>query len=250
MSELSAGSAPEVVVQVRGVRFSRAGRVVLEVPSLDVRRGEVLGVLGSNGAGKTTLLHVLGGLLSPAEGEVRLGGGAPVGSLAARRRVALVMQDGLLLDATVLANVTLGLRFRGIVRRAAESEARRWLDAFGVGHLAGRWARGLSGGEAQRVSLARAFTSRAELLLLDEPFASLDGPTRAALLGELASVLRSTRATAVLVTHEFAEVAALAHRVALLEQGRIRRIGSPEALFGEQARRVAVFPWWEVVARE
>ncbi len=249
MNEHSAGSAPEVVAEVRGVRFSRAGRVVLEIPLLDVRRGEVLGVLGSNGAGKTTLLHLLGGLLSPGEGEVRLVG-APAGRLAARRRAALVMQDGLLLDASVLANVTLGLRFRGVVRRAAESEARRWLDAFGVGHLAGRWARGLSGGEAQRVSLARAFTSRAELLLLDEPFASLDAPTRASLLGELASVLRSTRTTAVLVTHEFAEVAALAHRVALLEQGRIRRIGSPEALFGEEARRVALFPWWEVAARE
>jgi tungstate transport system ATP-binding protein len=201
-----------------------------------VRQGEVLAVLGPNGAGKSTLLNVLGLLERPAAGEVRFDGEpVPGRELELRRRMAAVFQEPLLLNRLVEANVGLGLALRGVPRAERRQRVRRWLARFGIEALAGRSARSLSGGEAQRVSLARAFALEPEVLLLDEPFSALDQPTRESLLDELAAVLTETGVTAVFVTHDRDEAARLADRVAVLAGGRLLQVGPTAEVFSSPA---------------
>jgi ABC-type Fe3+/spermidine/putrescine transport system ATPase subunit len=203
------------------------------VPALSVARGEVLAVIGPNGAGKSTLLRVMGLLEPPAAGEVRFRG-EPVtarGGLAVRRRMASVFQDPLLADASVADNVTLGLRFRGTEEARAAMLVSTWLARLSIAHLATRQARTLSGGEAQRTALARALVLEPELLLLDEPFSSLDQPTREALIDDLGRILREERVTTVLVTHDRAEAMALGDRVGVLMGGRLLQLDEAAQVF-------------------
>ena len=224
-------------LRLRGVEVRHGEQVALAVPELAVAAGEALTVAGPNGAGKSTLLQVAALLRRPDSGEVWIAGERVTRrrALALRRRIAMVFQDPLLFDRDVLANATSGLRFRGVGRREAERTAAAWLDRFGVAHLAARAARDLSGGEAQRVSLARAFAVAPELLLLDEPFAALDAPTRAALVPELAARLRDTRTAAVIVTHDLSEAVTLGDRLAVVLAGRIAQFGPPDAVLDRPA---------------
>jgi molybdopterin-binding protein len=221
------------LVALRDVRLRHAAGFTLEIDVLDVRPAEVLAVIGPNGSGKSTLLRVIGLLERPHTGEVRLAGRAvgSGGALAARRRMAVVLQEPQLADTTAADNVALGLGFRGIRGAAADARVRRWLARFGIAALAARPARTLSGGEAQRVALARALVLEPELLLLDEPFSSLDQPSRSALIADLAGVLREDRVTTVLVTHDRGEAQALADRVAVLIDGRIAQLDHTGAVF-------------------
>ncbi|HTO12950.1 MAG TPA: ABC transporter ATP-binding protein [Candidatus Binatia bacterium] len=221
------------LVALRDVRLRYAGGFTLEVAELDVRPAEVLAVIGPNGSGKSTLLRVLGLLERPDAGVVSVGGRAVDArdGLAERRRMVTVFQDPLLADTTVAANAALGLGFRGIRGSAAERRVRGWLERFGVAALAERPARTLSGGEAQRVALARALVLEPEVLLLDEPFASLDAPSRTALIGDLGAVLRQERVATVLVTHDRGEAQALADRVAVLIGGRVRQLADTVTVF-------------------
>jgi tungstate transport system ATP-binding protein len=198
------------VLALRDVRRVHPSGFVLDVPALDVAPGELLAIMGPNGSGKSTLLRVLGLLERPEAGRVEFHG-RPVDAreaLAERRRMATVFQEPLLADATAADNVGLGLRFRGIAAAAAAPRVAAWLGRLGVGPLASRQARTLSGGEAQRVALARALVLEPEVLLLDEPFAGLDTPSRAALIADLGAVLRQDRVTTVLVTHDRGEARA------------------------------------------
>ena len=231
-------------LELRGIEVRHGDRMTLNVPELTVAAGEVLALLGPNGAGKSTLLQVAALLHRPTRGEVRIGGEPATRRrvLALRRQIAMVFQDPLLLDIDVLANAASGLRFRGVGRRDAERVAAVWLDRFGVAHLARRGVRGLSGGEAQRVALARAFAVDPALLLLDEPFAALDAPTRAALAPDLAARLRETRTAAVVVTHDQAEAVALGDRLGVVLHGRIAHVGPPATVMERPANRdVAAF---------
>jgi ABC-type sulfate/molybdate transport systems ATPase subunit len=142
-----------------------------------------------------------------------------------RAVTAAVLQRPLLRRGTVARNAETGLRFHGVDRAQARARARGWLDRLGVGPLADRAAHTLSGGEAQRVSLARALAVGPRLLLLDEPFASLDSLTRGELLADLRAVLDETRTATLLVTHDHREAAALADRVAILDAGKLRQEG-------------------------
>jgi tungstate transport system ATP-binding protein len=229
-------SAP--VLAAEAVEVTYRGRAALTVPALAVSEGEVLAVIGPNGAGKSTLLRVLGLLEAPARGTVAFRGVVPrtdAERLAMRRRMASVFQEALLCDASVAANVRLPLAFRGMGRAEAARRARPWIERLGIAHLADRAARTLSGGEAQRTSLARAFATAPEVLLLDEPFAALDPPTREELLDDLAAVLGEARTTAVFVTHDRAEAIRLGHRVAVLLDGRLAQVGPPSEVFGAPA---------------
>src|SRR5918994_2419309 len=192
------------VLRLSGVTARYGQRVVLDLPALTVAPGEILAIMGPNGAGKSTLLHVAALLRRPQSGEVWIAGERATRRIerALRRRTAMVLQEPLLFDVSVVANVASGLRFRGVGRRDAEHRAREWLERFGISHLAAHNARTLSGGEAQRTSLARAFAVEPDLLLLDEPFAALDPVTREALLPDLAARLRETQTAAVIVTHD------------------------------------------------
>jgi tungstate transport system ATP-binding protein len=219
-----------VLLEARDLRILRGAREVVRVDGLAVEEGETLAVLGPNGAGKTTLLLGLAALL-PAAGELRFHAAPVADALAYRRRIAVVFQRPLLLDRSVRENAELGLALRGIARGERRGRALEALARLGIAELAERSALRLSGGEAQRVSIARALAVDPEILFLDEPFAALDAPTREALTADLARVLRARGTTAVLVTHERDEALSLARRVAVLLGGRLRQVDLAERVF-------------------
>jgi tungstate transport system ATP-binding protein len=247
----ASGAAPDAVIELHGARVAYGGRTVVDVEHLAVRRGELLVVIGPNGSGKSTLLRLLGLLEAPTAGRVRFRGRpvAPAERLAARRQMASVFQDPLLADTTVFDNVALGLRFRGLSRAATAPRVRHWLDRLGIGALAARRARTLSGGEAQRAALARALVLQPALLLLDEPFSALDQPTRETLIADLGRILRHDRITTVLVTHDRGEAVALGDRVAAMMEGRILQLDLASRLFrAPVSEAVARFVGVETIA--
>ncbi|MBI2850163.1 MAG: ABC transporter ATP-binding protein [Chloroflexi bacterium] len=238
-------STSTLALEARDISVVRGGVKVLEIPSLQVLPNEVLVVIGPNGSGKTTLLLTLAGLLRPASGTL-LYQGQPATTqaelLRLHRRMAVVFQEALLLNSTVWDNVTLGLRLRGVAKEEIKTRADKWLERFGIASLAGRQARTLSGGEAKRTSLARAFVLQPDILFLDEPFNGLDSHSRQAIIDDFEGVLRETRTTTVLVTHDSNEALALAHRVIVLMDGRIRQLGSREEVFSNPVdEQVAAF---------
>ena len=213
-------------ISCRGLLVVDRGRQRLAVDSLEVADGETLAVLGPNGAGKSTLLRALVHLEPAATCDEVLLDGRPAARPQLRTAVAAVLQRPVLQRSSVLDNAAAGLRLRGVRRARARQLARPWLDALKIAHLADRPARTLSGGEAQRVAVARALAVRSEVLLLDEPFTGLDATTRADLVADLRAVLDHSRAAVLFVTHDRDEAAALAHRTALLLGGRIRQLGA------------------------
>jgi tungstate transport system ATP-binding protein len=216
------------MIQIRDLLIERNGLKVLQVDSLAIQRGETLAVVGPNGAGKSTLLLALARLLYPSQGEI-LYDGKPLKDwkeLEYRRKISFVFQAPLLMDMTVEQNVALGLKFRGVPKQEISQRAGKWMKQLGVEALAKRRAGQLSGGEAQRVSLARALVLEPELLLLDEPFSALDPPTRAKLIDDLSTLLRAHQRTAVFVTHNLNEAATLSHRIAVLVGGVLRQVGT------------------------
>ena len=225
------------LVEFRDLLVKRGEHPALQLEYLVIQNGEVLAVVGPNGAGKSTLLLTLARLLKPERGEILFNGkqASAESDPVYRRRIALVMQDPLLFDASVFDNVASGLRFRGIAREEIRRKVPLWLERLGVGHLAKRRAGQLSGGEAQRVSLARALVLEPQLLLLDEPFSALDPPTRSRLLDDLGALLKETATTTVFVTHDLPEAAQLAGQMAVIIGNRLRQVGSPEVVFASPA---------------
>jgi tungstate transport system ATP-binding protein len=227
--------------------------LALDVPSCEVQEGQTLAVIGPNGAGKSTLLRLLGFLEGPTEGRV-LFRGQPVQSygnlLAVRRRMASVFQEPLLTDGTVEANVALGLRLRRIDSVEVNRRVQEGMATLGIGHLATRRTRTLSGGEAQRVSLARALVLDPEVFLLDEPFAALDPPTREGLLVDLKAILDKRRITTIFVTHDRNEALALSNQVAVMIGGQVLQVDMPERVFTEPINEeVARFVGIETILR-
>lgn len=220
------------MIEIRNLLIQRNGRDVLKVDSLDIARGETLTVVGPNGSGKSTLLLALAHLLRPSHGEIRFDGRsvAQWNDLEYRRKISFVFQAPLLMDMTVEQNVALGLKFRKVPKEETRERVGKWIKALGIESLAKRRASQLSGGEAQRVSLARAFVLEPELLLLDEPFAALDPPTHAKLLDDLSSILKQDHKTAVFVTHNLKEAAKLSHRIAVIVDGMLRQVGTAKQI--------------------
>jgi tungstate transport system ATP-binding protein len=219
------------------VRYGEA--TILEVPFLSVNASEILAIIGPNGAGKSTLLRVMGLLERPTRGKVLFQGREvdPRSGLAFRRRTASVFQQALLLNASVYENAALGLKLRGLDRRSIEQRVLRWLERLGIADLARRPARTLSGGEAQRTSLARALALDPELLLLDEPFSALDHPTREELLLDLQTILQETGVATVFVTHDRNEASVFADRVGVLIGGRLVQVGTTAEVFSRPANQ-------------
>jgi tungstate transport system ATP-binding protein len=219
----------DVLLEVHELVVMRAQRRILEVDELQIRSGETLTVVGPNGAGKSTLLLALARLVRPDRGVI-LFAGVPLGGhdeLAHRRRIGLVLPAPLLLSTSVFDNVAAGLRFRRVGAAETRERVEEWLERLSITHLRDRPAVQLSTGEAQRVSLARAFVLDPELLLLDEPFASLDPGTRAELTDDFDRLRRGTATTCVLVTHDLNEAARLGDRMAVLLDGSIRQCDAP-----------------------
>jgi molybdopterin-binding protein len=227
-------SSTTETVSVKGLTTVYGERTVLDIPSFNVNAGEVIAIIGPNGSGKTTLLLNLALLITPTTGTVFYSN-VPVTTnskrLELRRRTATVFQEPLLLAMSVRDNVMLGLKLRKIAAEEAKQRTLRWLERFGVANLAKRTPRTLSGGEAKRVSLARAFALEPSLLFLDEPFTALDSPTRQALLEDFERVLRETKVTTVMVTHDRNEALVVAHRVAVIISGKLVQMGTPAEVF-------------------
>ena len=212
--------------------------------SFELGAGQTVALLGENGAGKSSLLSVAAGLLRPDSGQVLLDG-EPVLDTASgvdvpphRRGIALLAQDPLLFPhLDVLENVAFGPRSTGSSRADAHRRAQRWLDEVGAGELAGRRPGELSGGQAQRVAVARALAADPRLLLLDEPMASLDVAVTPALRQTLRRVLADR--TTVIVTHDVLDALLLADRVVVLENGRVVEDGETRAVLTRPRSRFA-----------
>ncbi|WP_307837193.1 ATP-binding cassette domain-containing protein [Aeromicrobium sp. YIM 150415] len=236
----------EILLEERGVDLR-----------LEVADGETVAVLGPNGAGKSTLLSTIAGTLRPDRGSARLGsetlfdvdtGGRGLWRQPHARGIALLAQDALLFPhLTVTENVAFGPRSRGVPRRAAREAARRWLDEVGAGEYAGRKPSQLSGGQAQRISVARALAAEPRLLLLDEPMAALD----VTMVPSVRQMLRRVLAdrTSVIVTHDVLDALLLADRVVVLEDGGVAEEGPtadvlarPRSTFGASIADVNLWP--------
>ncbi len=201
---------------------------------LAVAAGELLAVLGPNGAGKTSLLRALAGLLPLRTGRVILDGivledpAAGIRVPSERRPIGLVFQEYLLFPhLSVRENVAFGLRARGMGRAVALGDADRWLERVGLSGEGNRKPASLSGGQAQRVALARVLALNPALLLLDEPMAALDASTRVAFRRDLRRHLESFAGVRLLVTHDPVEAMAMADRLVVMEQGRVLQSGTP-----------------------
>jgi len=237
------------ILQLQNVVVERGRTRILDVPSLDVLPNEVLAVVGPNGAGKSTLLRVIGLLERPSRGTVLFGGRPVAGSpLPFRRRMAFVFQEPLLLDTTIEGNVRSGLSLRGVPANERTRRVDKWTARFGISGLRRRSARTLSGGEAQRTSLARALVLEPEVLLLDEPFSSLDEPTRESLIDDLDAVLTANRVATVFVTHDRTEALRLGDRIAVLMNGTVRQLGTAAEVFSSPTdSEVAAFVGVETI---
>ncbi|MDD5711526.1 MAG: ABC transporter ATP-binding protein, partial [Smithellaceae bacterium] len=239
------------ILKAENVLVKRGGVDVLDLPSFEVKEGEVLALIGPNGAGKSTLLLCLARLLDFQRGAIMFRGQDADGRSAIvdyRRRIAMVFQEPLLFDTDCYTNVASGLKIRGLPRGAIRKRVEEALSLFGVSHLANRSARKISGGEAQRTSLARAFAIDPEIVFLDEPFSSLDPPTRDAIIDDLDRALRAKSVTVVMATHDQNEAIRLADRIAVMKDGRIVQIGVPEEVMNRPADEfVASFVGMETI---
>jgi ABC-type Fe3+/spermidine/putrescine transport system ATPase subunit len=205
---------------------------------LTVGHGEIVALLGASGSGKSTLLHAVAGLVTPVRGEIWVAGQRVAGDRHSmppeQRDVGLVFQNlALWPHLSVLDTVAYPLRRAGRSRRAAAASASELLVELGIDHLAHRRPAELSGGEQQRVGLARALARNARLYLLDEPTSHLDTHLRAAFQDAVLARQRDTGAAVVYATHDAGEALALADRVALVLGGRLIQIDSPTAVYAE-----------------
>jgi NitT/TauT family transport system ATP-binding protein len=187
--------------------------------SLDVPAGEFVSVVGPSGCGKSTILNMVAGFIPPSSGEIRVGDRAVTGPGPDR---GVVFQSFALFPwKTVLENVAFGPKMRGIPKAERERIAREFLELAGLGAAAGRYPNELSGGMQQRVGVARALANEPDVLLMDEPFASVDAQTRMTLQEELTRIWQERRPTVLFITHDVPEAVFLGNRVVVLSKGRV-----------------------------
>lgn len=203
----------------------------LEDVSLVIEPGDYLALLGVSGAGKTVLLEVLAGLVKPARGQIIWKGQDITRSRIQHRPIGLVYQDlSLFPHMNVFSNIAYSLRTRKLPAALLTKKVKSLAAETGVAHLLSRYPGTLSGGEAQRVALARTLAFEPEILLLDEPLANLDVKLKTDLRALLRQINRSGK-TIIHVTHDFMEAATLANKVAVIESGRLAQVGTPDQVF-------------------
>ena len=230
-------TAKEAASDAVVLRTDHLGRRVNNVEivsdiSLDVRHGEMLGIVGPSGSGKSSFLRLLNRLDEPTSGTVFLEGQdyRQFSPRELRRRVGMVTQRPFLFPGGVASNVSFGPRQRG--ETLPEAEIARLLERVGLPGFAGREVTNLSGGEQQRVSLARALANRPEVLLLDEPTSALDEQAKAGVEELICNLVRETSLTCLLVTHDRDQARRMCDRVAILETGHLIQTGTPAEVMG------------------
>ncbi|MDO5639549.1 MAG: ABC transporter ATP-binding protein [Neisseria sp.] len=224
------------MLTLKYIRKRFDSKTVADDISLTVADGALLAILGPSGCGKSTLLNIAAGLVRADEGEVWIGGDNRTDTPPERRRVALMFQDyALLPHLNAWQNVAFGLRMQGVGKGEAKSRAEAELEKMGLAAETQRKVGALSGGEQQRVALARALVVKPQLLLLDEPFSSLDTGLRRQLRQQTLAQVRAERIPAVLVTHDPEEAFAMADHLALMQGGRIVQYGTPDEVLQRPA---------------
>jgi putative ABC transport system ATP-binding protein len=216
-----------IIIEARDVVKSFGQTPALRGADLSAERGEILAVMGPSGSGKSTLLHCLAGILTPEDGSVWFDG-RRIDTLSENDRSALrrdrfgfVFQFGQLVpELTAVENVALPLLLGGVKRPGALAQAREWFGRVGLDGLEGRRSGELSGGQAQRVALARGLVARPEVLFADEPTGSLDSVSGEQVMNLLVAAAREQGTTVILVTHE-ARIAAYADREVIVRDGRV-----------------------------
>ncbi|HOX37570.1 MAG TPA: ABC transporter ATP-binding protein [Candidatus Brocadiia bacterium] len=223
------------MLQVQGLRY-RAGNFALQEVSLDIEAGEYFALLGPTGSGKTLLIQNICGLIRADGGSILIEG-RDVTRLAPRMRdIGYVPQDyGLFPHLNVERNVVFGLRARGVPMREARERIRGLVETLQLGRLLNRSTRGLSGGERQKVALARALAIRPKLLMLDEPVSALDESIRQTVCAELCRLQRELRIATVHVTHSFEEALAVSDRAGIMREGRLVQTGPMSQLMRRPA---------------
>ena len=219
------------MLQLKNINKRFGSKTVAQNINLNVDAGEILAVLGRSGCGKSTLLKTIVGLVRPDSGEVWLNGDNITDMPSEKRNISLMFQDyALLPHLTALDNVGFGLKMRRLPKAEIEEQSMQALRDIGLEHEAQRKPESLSGGEQQRLALARALITRPSLLLLDEAFSSLDTHLRHHLRTLTAERIRSQNIPAILVTHSAEEACTMADTIAIMHEGRILQHGTPETL--------------------
>ena len=231
---------PQLLIEGLRIRYGGSGPSVVDGLTLALAKGEIGCVVGSSGCGKTTLLRAVAGFIPVTAGTIEIGGlvvsGPNFTAAPEKRGVGLVFQDyALFPHLRVDDNVAFGLRHLGVVERRARVD--EMLGLVGLGREAARYPHELSGGQQQRVALARALAPRPALLLMDEPFSSLDVELRARLGTEVRQILKASGTTAILVTHDQQEAFAIADRVGVMNAGRLEQWDRPYELYHRPATR-------------
>jgi NitT/TauT family transport system ATP-binding protein len=219
------------VLSIRGLTVGYGGEPALEAIDLDVKAGEFVSLIGPSGSGKTSILRAVTELVQPQAGTVALD--VPMNDVA-----FLFQDDALLPWRTARQNVALGLRIRGVARAEAEQTAGHWLLSLGLDRFGERYPRQLSGGQRKRVALAQVLALRPKLLLMDEPFASLDAIVRMKITQELLGWVEREQLTVLFVTHDLEEAIALSDVVYVLAQGPRAGIRGRHEVGIERPRRV------------
>lgn len=225
-------------ITLRGVSKSYGSFKALNDVDLSVAKGELLSLLGPSGCGKTTMLRLIAGLLDPTEGQVIFGDDVMNGIPPHKRNVGLVFQNySLFPHMTVFQNVAFGLRMRHIDAKAIKAEVMRMLEMVQLHNQADRYPSQLSGGQQQRVGLARALVIKPAVLLLDEPFGALDKKLRDSMQLELRQLQQALKVTSIFVTHDQEEALTISDRIAVVSDGRIEQIDTPQRLYEAPATR-------------
>ncbi|EIZ84530.1 ABC transporter-like protein [Methylobacterium sp. GXF4] len=224
---------PSTAIRVEGISKTFDTAAVLHDLSIDVRAGELLGLLGPSGSGKTTLLRIIAGLDAPDRGRILFGDDDATGLAVQERAVGFVFQHyALFKHMSVADNIAYGLNARRRAERPARAEIKRrvgdLLDLIRLSGFGDRYPSQLSGGQRQRVALARALAVEPRVLLLDEPFGALDAQVRKDLRRWLREIHDRTGQTTIFVTHDQDEALELSDRVAVLDRGRLEQVGTPD----------------------
>ncbi len=224
-----------IIIEAQGLGKHYQKRPVLKCIDLQIRKGEVFGLIGPRGAGKTTLLRLLDLLDKPSKGEVYFAGVNVTSSerlrLQARRRMSFVSQKPIVFSGSVWDNIACSLKWRSEKTAVANKKVEAVLELVGMAEYATRKAKTLSGGEVQLIALARALVTEPDVLFLDEPTANLDPISAAKVEALLARLIQTRKMTIVMATHDMAQGQRLARRVGVLMDGELLQVGSPAEIF-------------------